>query len=136
MRFIYILLLFLFFFEIQSQEAVVKSVEQIDQKIQINYDLVGDGNQYEVKLFVSSDEGKTWEGPLQQLSGDIGKDIAIGQNKTVIWDVLSEREKFQGDWVFGFEVNESKFDYFIDNRDGKYAITKKVRITFVMTRIH
>ncbi len=110
MRFIYISLLFLLFFEIQAQEAVVKSVEQIDQKIHISYNLAGDGNQYEVKLFVSSDEGKTWEGPLQYVSGDIGKDIVTGENKTVIWDVLSEREKFQGDWVFGFEVsNADKF---------------------------
>ena len=126
MRFIYILLLFLLFFEIQAQEAVVKSVEQIDQKIHVIYDLVGDENHYEVNLFVSSDEGKTWEGPLQQLSGDIGKDIAIGQNKTVIWDVLMDREKFQGDWVFGFEVKETKFDYFIDERDGKTYKTVKI----------
>ena len=78
---------------------------RIDQKIHISYDLVGDGNQYEVKLFVSSD-GKTWEGPLQHVSGDIGKDIAIGQNKTVIWDVLMDERSFKG-LGFWFEVKNT-----------------------------
>ena len=34
-------------------------------------------------------------------------------------------EKFQGDWVW-FGVNESKFDYFIDKRDGKKYKTVKI----------
>ena len=113
----------------QNNEAKADVLEVIQEgdKVKIKYNLIGmPGEKYDVHLFVKREDETIWNGPLQHISGEIGKDIAIGQNKTVIWDVLSEREKFQGDWVFGFEVNESKFDYFIDNRDGKKYKTVKI----------
>ena len=72
----------------------------------------------------SSGGGLPWEGPLQQVIGDIGKDIAIGQNKTVIWNVLIEKDQFIGDWVFGFEVKNTKFDFFIDEKNVLFLIDR------------
>jgi hypothetical protein len=33
------------------------------------------------------------------VSGDVGKSISGGQNKRIVWDVLSDVEKLQGDWI-------------------------------------
>ncbi len=108
-------------------KADVLEVTQEGEKVKIKYNLTGEPNEkYDILLYVKRGNDRNWEGPLQYVSGDIGEQITTGENMTVIWDVLSEREKFQGDWVFGFEVNESKFDYFIDKRDGKTYKTVKI----------
>jgi sulfatase modifying factor 1 len=47
---------------------------------------------------VSTDNGKTWSGPLTQVSGDVGKNISAG-DKQITWNVLEERDQLVGDQI-------------------------------------
>ena len=108
-----------------QQQVIITSTEQKDKKIYITYDLSGKAGKHNVQLYVSADNGKKWEGPLNAVSGDVGNGQTIGNNKQIVWDVLQERDKFVGDWVFGIEaVNKTlekkekrKYDqsFFSDN---------------------
>ncbi len=80
--------------------------EQIGKKIHIYYDLQGDDSFF-IKVFCSQDKGKSWEGPLKEISGAIGDKQQKGINKTIIWDVLKEKEKLMGDLSFKIEVESS-----------------------------
>jgi len=44
---------------------------------------------FNISLYVSSDDGRTFEGPLQEVSGDVGEGIKKGNHK-ITWDVLKE----------------------------------------------
>lgn len=71
--------------------------------IVVEYDLAADADF--VRLFVSLDDGVTYRGPLQQVSGDIA-DVKAGFGHSIIWDVLKELdlESFDGDQV-RFKLN-------------------------------
>ena len=57
----------------------------------------------------STDGGCTWGAPLQHVSGDVNKQVPAGSHR-IVWDVLSEREKFEGANIcFKVEVNSGKF---------------------------
>lgn len=63
--------------------------EQEDNRVKITYHLeVGSP----ILVYLSKDGGITWEGPLQQVSGDVGSFIQSG-NKTIWWDALWEYEE-------------------------------------------
>jgi formylglycine-generating enzyme required for sulfatase activity len=64
------------------------------QKIAVTYNLQSDGAA-NISLFISEDGGKTFTGPLKQVSGDIGL-MQPGTNKKIIWDVLKERKILHG----------------------------------------
>jgi len=55
--------------------------------------------QFDVSLYVSTDGGQTYNGPLQHVSGDVGKDIEAGDH-TITWDVFKEVASLEGDVVF------------------------------------
>ena len=69
----------------------VSSYLSKDNKIKIVYELSGIKfyQTCDVELYVSSNNGETFTGPLKQVSGDIGKNISGGR-KTILWDVLKE----------------------------------------------
>ncbi|MEI6435772.1 MAG: hypothetical protein WCP32_13075 [Bacteroidota bacterium] len=46
-------------------------------------------NEFNVSLYVSRDNGQTFEGPLKEVSGDIGK-VKNKGIKTIIWDAMKE----------------------------------------------
>lgn len=52
----------------------------------------------EINLYISNDAGRTWEGPMQKVSGDAGKNIIAGK-KQLRWIVLEERESLVGNQV-------------------------------------
>ena len=86
---------FLFTFWILSAQTVSNvTVEQVGKTIHVSYDL---DKQAEISLHLSIDGGKTYT-ELHQLSGDVGKNVAEG-HKTIVWDVLAEKEKFVEDKV-------------------------------------
>jgi uncharacterized protein (TIGR02145 family) len=102
-----------------SQEITNIHFEQEGKMINIFYDLTGEGT-YEVKVYKSQDGGKIWGNPLIKVSGDVGKDQVVGFGKKIIWDVLAELEKFQGDVAFKVEaISGNQTGTFIDKRDGK-----------------
>jgi len=76
--------------------------------IVVTYDLTGLSScqSATVKLYCSEDGGATWGSVLQKVTGDAGSGIKAGTGKRIVWDVLSERERFVGDRMM-FEVRLS-----------------------------
>jgi len=70
---------------------------QKGQNIRIEYSLQTT-SPVEIKIEVSTDNGKTFSAPLKQVSGDVGKGITAGQ-KQIVWRVLEEVPELVGDGV-------------------------------------
>ena len=104
MKYLFSYLSILFCFSIKAQTANIKSVEQKGQQIYITYDLQGSPGKYEIKLFVKSKNSYSWSSALRSVTGNVGQNQSVGINKQIIWDVLQDRDKFEGDWVFGIEA--------------------------------
>ena len=51
-----------------------------------------------ITLFVSTNDGNTWTGPLTKVTGDVGVNIASGIHN-IIWSVLEEFEELRGDKI-------------------------------------
>jgi hypothetical protein len=79
-----------------SQEVKNIRIIQEGDSVNVIYDLTGDGQTFKVELFYSTDDGQRWQGPLKQVTGDVGTDIKPGDDKTIIWDVLSESDIAEG----------------------------------------
>jgi len=104
MKYLLIIISILFCFGMEAQTADIRSVEQKGQKIYISYDLKGNPGRYNIKLFVKSKNSYSWSSALKSVSGNVGANQTIGSNKQIVWDVLRDRDKFEGDWVFGIEA--------------------------------
>lgn len=96
------LLLFIAILPTYSQTVSNVNFLQEGQQIEIRYDLTGARfyQYFNIEVYVSTDAGKTYEGPLQHASGDVGPDIKEGINKKVLWDVFKEMPTFEGDVLF------------------------------------
>ena len=68
--------------------------EQEQSDIIILYDLEAK-EPCAIDVYVSPDGGRTWKGPLTNLSGDAGKNISAGAKKCR-WAVLKEQDQFKG----------------------------------------
>jgi len=51
-----------------------------------------------VNLFVSTNGGTTWQGPLTKVTGDVGAKIASGSHN-ITWNVLEEFEELRGNKI-------------------------------------
>jgi len=62
------------------------------EKIHIYYDLIGIAADQSVivKVFMSTDGGKTYGEPLKSVVGDVGVVVGPGKDKCIIWDVFEE----------------------------------------------
>jgi uncharacterized protein (TIGR02145 family) len=74
-----------------AQRVSNVTAEQQGQDLLIHYHLEAEGP-VEVKLYISNDLGKSWEGPLKSCTGDVGPNVAPGTGKRIRWDVLQDRE--------------------------------------------
>ena len=74
----------------------IVDVHQSGDKIVVEYDLSHPAEF--VRLYVSTDGGDTYRGPLKQVEGDI-KDVPSGYNRSITWDVLKEFKTFESDNV-------------------------------------
>src|SRR4030042_3043811 len=72
------------------------------EKIIVTYDITGANyfEQFTVALYVSTDDGRTFLGPLKEVTGDVGINISDGKYKTVTWNVLDEYPGFGGKLIF------------------------------------
>lgn len=79
---------------------------QEGQKIVVQYNIAGAKyyQKFNAELFVSMDGGRTFDGPLKEVSGDVGMGIVAGSGKKIVWDVLKERPDFGGNVVFDVRV--------------------------------
>jgi uncharacterized protein (TIGR02145 family) len=95
----HILLIFLIFLAITSHAQKVSNVtfRQEQSTIIVSYDLETKTS-CKISLFVSTDDGKTWQGPLKKVSGDAGNKIVSG-NHSITWNVLEEFEELRGDKI-------------------------------------
>ncbi len=81
----------------QAQKVSNVHAEQRGQNIVIFYSLETT-NPCEISLLISQDNGSTWVPLLENLSGDIGRNISAG-DKEIIWHVLDGRDKLVGDRI-------------------------------------
>jgi len=107
---------------IYAQQIENVRFEQQGKQIVIYYNLQGTpGEKYDISVYCSADGGQTWGKPLQRVSGDVGTNQTSGNAKTIIWDVLTERESLSGDIQFEVRAktntNESNSE-----KIGKYYI--------------
>lgn len=89
----------------KGYSQIVKNIEVIQdaKTVVVSYELLSEKN-CQVSLLISSDNGKTWIGPLKQVSGDVGEDVKSGK-KQISWDVLAEFNELKGpDFVFRIEA--------------------------------
>ena len=95
LRLIYSLLLLLYCSVVVEAQTVTNvRAEQEQSDIIILYDLEAK-EPCAIDVYVSPDGGRTWKGPLTNLSGDAGKNISAGPKKCR-WAVLKEQDQFKG----------------------------------------
>jgi hypothetical protein len=85
-----------------AQKVETLSFEQDGKQIIIYYDLTGTqaSQRYDVQVFYSVDGGRNFSGPLQKVTGAVGKEVKAGISNKIIWDVLNEKEKLEGNVIF------------------------------------
>jgi formylglycine-generating enzyme required for sulfatase activity len=80
-------------------------------QIIVTYDLnTSDAKQiFDISLYISKDNGSTWQGPLTYVAGNVGEAQTAGNNRLIIWDALREYRSLKG--TIGFQVRaKSKVD--------------------------
>jgi len=124
---IFTLLLSFFFIlsGLKAQTITVTDVVQDGQKLIISYDITEGSDNYEINLFCSTDDGTTWAGPLQSVSGDVGKNVPTGTGKKITWAVLGDRPFLKSDKI-RFKVKASKDENTVTDIDGNTYQTIKI----------
>lgn len=111
--------------ETKAQTVTDINVEVYGNKVIVNYNL---DKTTDIDLYVSADGGTTWEGPLKQVSGNVGKNVQPGSN-SIIWDVIKERGGISGDDIV-FDIRTPRSVEFVaaeySNKSGGYV---PIRIT-------
>ena len=84
------------------------TARQEGQELVISYTLAG-ASPCEVSLHISTDRGRTWQGPVGHCTGDVGKNIMEG-SRQIRRAVLEDREQLVGDAI-QFKVVASGLKY-------------------------
>jgi uncharacterized protein (TIGR02145 family) len=95
-------LLILLLVVLQTSFVAAQKVSNINYRqeqstIIVSYDLETK-TPCKVNLFVSTNGGATWQGPLTKVSGDVGAKIATGSH-SITWNVLEEFDELRGDKI-------------------------------------
>jgi uncharacterized protein (TIGR02145 family) len=102
----FIFLFILFTLAVDAQTVRNVKATQEGQKIAISYELVCI-QPTEINLFLSEDNGQTWNALKTGVSGDVGLSVTQG-SKVIYWDVLQSKEKLVGNaFVFKVKVGEA-----------------------------
>lgn len=117
----------IFFYSIFSYAQKVSNISFVQEQsnIIVSYDLETK-IPCKIALFVSTNGGSTWQGPLKKVSGDIAANVSSG-NKLITWNVLEEFEELRGDKIMfqvraGAEVTNSD----IMNKDALIVIKNHI----------
>jgi len=102
---ILIIILLLHGFTSYSQKVSNITFRQEQSTIIVSYDLETKTT-CKVSLYVSTNGGTTWQGPLTKVTGDIGDKIISGNNN-ITWNVLEEFKELKGDNI-KFQVKAIK----------------------------
>ena len=123
MRYFYILCFILISTNFFGQEISNVHFEQTRKRVSIYYDLIdpfSNSKSFFIQLYLSKDNGKHWSPPLKYVSGDVGENQLTGVSKTIVWDVLKEKESLLGSILFKIDAYYSdQIGFFIDRRDNK-----------------
>ena len=106
-KLIVLLIVFMgFSFCLKAQD--VKNIESIrkDSTIVVKYEIVNTdfNQQFDVSLYVSRDGGQTYEGPLEAVSGDVGKGIREGKHR-ITWNAVKDINNLEDDIVFNVKAD-------------------------------
>lgn len=105
-RFSFVLAFLLVAVVCSAQKVSNARFEQVDKTIKIYYDL---SDKADISIYLSTDGGRSFETtPLTNVWGDVGNDVKSGKGKVAVWDVLTSREKLQGERIcFKVRANSS-----------------------------
>ena len=78
-----------------AQQVNNVEASQLGQNIVVTYDLESE-QPCTINLFISTNGGTTWQGPLKQVQGQVGPNIKSGQNSITLF-VLNEFNELRGD---------------------------------------
>ena len=78
-----------------AQQVNNVEASQLGQNIVVTYDLETE-QPCTINLFISTNGGNTWQGPLKQVQGQVGPNIKSGQNSIPLF-VLTEFKELRGD---------------------------------------
>ena len=83
----------------QKIENVVSEVS--GNNIHIYYDLLdsADDQPVFIRIYLSTDGGKSYGEPLKSVTGDVGMVVGAGKRKQIIWDVFSEVDELVSESV-------------------------------------
>ena len=105
----YIIFLIVMVFCLNSFGQKIKNVRisQEGKTIVVEYDLAGKPGYYNVNLYYTLDDGKTWQGPLKNVTGNIARQ-RTGLNKKAIWNAAEEKGQIEGNIQFKLiaEIND------------------------------
>ncbi len=82
-------------FSIYAQKVTNVSNHQEQSTIVVSYD-IETKTPCKIELFVSTNGGTTWQGPLKKVNGDVGVNVSSG-SKSITWNVLEEFEELSGE---------------------------------------
>jgi len=78
----------------QSSKISKPVLEIEDKRLIVKYDLNGDRNDiFNVSLDILNSNGENID--VKKLSGDVGKNITSGSNKTIVWDISEHSEELK-----------------------------------------
>ncbi|HAN18109.1 MAG: hypothetical protein A2X13_04050 [Bacteroidetes bacterium GWC2_33_15] len=84
---------------LNAQQIENLRVKQLNDKINLVYDLVNEktGQQFDIKLYCSTDAGANFSITANTVTGDIGSGIYGGKDKIIVWDVLKDVKNLKSD---------------------------------------
>ena len=86
---------------VAAQKVSKITFRQEQRNIIVSYDLETK-TPCKVSLYVSTNDGTSWQGPLTKVTGDVGDKITSGGHN-ITWNVLEEFEELRGDKIM-FQV--------------------------------
>lgn len=91
MKIIFILFLMCMGIILNAQKIYHVRTDVSDNNFTVKYDISGsEGQKCAVRLFVSTDEGKTFDKEVTDAIGDIGDNVEVGKKKKITWDASNE----------------------------------------------
>ena len=132
MRVLLLSLIYFFCFSTsQSQSFSNISHQSVGNSVILSYDLndLKAGMLVDVSLYCSIDNFKS---PLRSISGNgAGERVMGGKSKTIVWDVLKDRDDLNGDHIefelrgLAYNANEKDNVIIIDNADKNIILNKE-----------
>lgn len=117
----------IFFTNILCSQQVTNVNSQLTGNIiKVDYTLIGAkfNQKFNVNLYVSLDGGKTFQGPMKTVSGNVGENIKAGKHK-IFWDPYKDVNSLEGDIFFDVRaeiINQKIEKHFFVHYSGNYSL--------------